>query len=47
MAAEENQALRSDLERTRDFIEREAKSDRPDDDLTEQRIADLSRKGVI
>ena len=44
MAAEENQALRSDLERTRDFIERESKDDRRNDDLTEQRIQDLQRK---
>jgi len=44
LAAEENQALRSDLERTRDFIERESKDDRRNDDLTEQRIQDLQRK---
>jgi protein HOOK3 len=43
LAAEENQALRSDLERTRDFIERESKDER-NDDLTEQRIQDLQRK---
>ena len=39
MAAEENNALRSDLDRTREFIERETKSGV--DDLTEQRIQGL------
>ena len=43
LAAEENQALRSDLDRTRDFIERENKSETRDD-LTEQRIQDLQRR---
>ena len=32
------------MERTRDFIERESKDDRRNDDLTEQRIQDLQRK---
>ena len=37
LAAEENNALRSDLDRTREFIERETKSGGVDE-LTEQRL---------
>jgi len=43
MAAEENNALRSDLDRTREFIERETKTGGVDE-LTEQRLQDLQRK---